>query len=360
MGHTNRSPKTVVVVAPIGAGHRPTYVRHLLDGAPADTRVVVATTPAALASPGFKTQSALSTKWAEAHVVAWDDWSLDGLTRLGDSCDAAHAVLIDGDRTLLRIGFRGKWAGPRLTALVMRDQAQYRRAPLATASATRIRNVLFRRAAKTEGVRPVWLRPPYSTRRERQQVVIDPIELHARVEDRDELRSELRLTSGIAWVALLGAINERKNPGLLVDAAILRPETGLLVVGTTTPSVDAELARARSAGVQVVAHPGYRTDVEIDRAVVAADAVVAIHSNTGASGVVAKALAVGTPVVVGGSRDLREVVEAAPTLGTWSESAPSAVAAALQRAVSMERVPALDAKQASPIAFARALLSGPE
>ncbi len=138
--------------------------------------------------------------------------------------------------------------------------------------------------------------------------VVDPTVFRCGPGDtRESARAALSLPADETFVAIAGAITARKNyrsalGGVLRSHGSIR----LLLVGQLDDTARAFIASldapARSA---VLLRDEYLSDADLDRYILASDAVLALYANTGSSGIVLKAAAAGTPVV--GSPGNREV-----------------------------------------------------
>ncbi|MBN9207323.1 MAG: hypothetical protein J0H96_01505 [Microbacterium ginsengisoli] len=134
-----------------------------------------------------------------------------------------------------------------------------------------------------------------------------------------------RLSSGRAgfrWAAVLGVIGERKNVPLILEALLLVRSKGIgLVLAGRDDGSQRDLAecirRAEQEGVRVERFDGNLSDAVLDAIVAAAGCVVLAHSNEGPSGILAKALYAGTPIVAAGARSLRRDVKAIGAGASW-------------------------------------------
>jgi glycosyltransferase involved in cell wall biosynthesis len=172
-------------------------------------------------------------------------------------------------------------------------------------------------------------------------ILLDPIAFAPAVVDREAwmIRHKLARSSRVALV--IGDISERKCVAELAEAARLSDLPGLVLVavGRPTPAIRSVFALAHSVGdKRVCLLENFISDQEFDTWIAVADAVCIIHRNEGSSGVLLKAWAAGTPVLVGGASS---VVQAARTLGAARIEAPSlhpeVLVHQIEKAVSTQR-----------------------
>jgi hypothetical protein len=265
---------------------------------------------------------------------------------------ATRTFVLSADDLMGAIAARG-WRGPgELSLLVMRPRSQRTGA---TARAITVVKTLLRTAARARGVRVRVLESAVAPR-SHGRAVRDPVRFTATEEDVAAFRAAAELDSEHCWVAVVGVIASRKHVPLVASALTGLPYTGLLLAGRVEASeraaVDRAVARLERAG-----HPVRRLDrllsnAEFDAAIAAADVVVVAHGNEGASGVLGKAAAAGTPLVLAGARSLAEDAARLPQLAQWVPLDRDAVRAAVGRA----RREALPVPVAGEAEFARTLL----
>ena len=161
------------------------------------------------------------------------------------------------------------------------------------------------------------------------------------------------------WIGVLGHISPRKNLDLVLEAASLvgAASSGVLVAGRVESGewercADAA-ARFEAAGGQVRVLDRLLDDAELDACVGRVDTVVLAHSSEGPSGILGKAVALGTPVVVAGAETLRREVNRLDA-GTWAPLRAPDVAAAVLAV--LHDAPADPVALAGSADFARALL----
>lgn len=133
--------------------------------------------------------------------------------------------------------------------------------------------------------------------------------------ERSSARAQFDIDPARPVVAVLGGIDQRKNPGLVADAvASMSPETTLLLVGTTTPDAASAVRRSALPRDRRVEVDRYVSDDEMSAAARCADVIAIMYDNhQSSSGILALAAQAGAPVVVPRGSRLAEVVIA---LGT--------------------------------------------
>lgn len=103
-------------------------------------------------------------------------------------------------------------------------------------------------------------------------------------------------------VGLLGAVDERKNPGLLAAACrdvFTELDGRLIVVGAVTPEAAAALSAAGLTKSQLSVENRYVDEEELTGAAAICDVIALLYANhDSSSGVLALAAQVGTPVLV--------------------------------------------------------------
>jgi glycosyltransferase involved in cell wall biosynthesis len=130
--------------------------------------------------------------------------------------------------------------------------------------------------------------------------VLDPTVFRCGPGDtRESARAALSLPADETLVSIAGAITARKNyRSALAGVLRSRGSIRLLLVGQLDDAARAFIASldppSRSA---VLLRDEYLSDADLDRYILASDAVLALYANTGSSGIVLKAAAAGTPVV---------------------------------------------------------------
>lgn len=329
----------VLIVEPDPRGHRLYYVRILVDAFLAQGRsVVVLTTTTTLRSSEWNTHLAGATPRLEVRVTT--DFTLPALAQAANETGADLTVLPDGDGYLvsaLRQGWRGTG---KLSLLVLRADGQPRKAGLRHARGA-AKKTLAWLAGLRPRVRVSALRSPLVERRGPLRWAPDPITVNCSEVDVREIREQLDSYGDRYWIGIFGFVTARKNLPLIVEAIMGEPDIGLLVAG----SFDADVARAagpllaeftRTGGV--VHHmPAPLNDAEFDGAIRAVDCVVAAYSNEGPSGVILKAAAAGTRLILAGAMSLKRDAMSLGESATWSKLDSEQIRQAIQRAKRLPR-----------------------
>ena len=144
------------------------------------------------------------------------------------------------------------------------------------------------------------------------------------------------------WIGVLGHVSPRKNLDLVLEAARLAgPAHGVLVAGRVEPGewercADA-LDRFVAAGNRLLVLDRLLSDAELDACVARVDALVLAHSSEGPSGMLGKAVALGTPVVTAGAQSLRAEI-ARLDGGSWAQLRAPDIAAAVLAVTGADRV----------------------
>ncbi|MFE4727234.1 hypothetical protein [Microbacterium sp. NPDC056736] len=235
--------------------------------------------------------------------------SLAEVAEMARTLDADITVIPDGDRYLWESiihGWRGKG---RLNLLAMRPSAQPNGNWVREAAITGVKRLRLLAANCRAGVAAYALRSPLGRTPGLGKWVHDPVTLTATIDDVNRVRSELLDVADGHWVAVVGSITERKNLELVGRSLLGVTGANLLLAGKIEPSAlakaHAALSDLRDAGVSVIQWNRPLTDREFDAVIGAVDCIVAAHTNEGPSGVVSKAAAAGTRLVLAGAHSLR-------------------------------------------------------
>jgi glycosyltransferase involved in cell wall biosynthesis len=131
--------------------------------------------------------------------------------------------------------------------------------------------------------------------------------------DRVDARATLGLAGDAYVLGLLGAVGASKHPQLILDALRdLPPRVVVLVAGRTDESTGQailEAQRAPATAGRVIVIDGYLTEAHLGTCVSACDALMLLYELDAPSGMLATAVHAGIPIVAGGSRWVRRVVE---------------------------------------------------
>ncbi len=348
----------LLIVELDGTGHRLYYVRLLAQEALSDGfDVHLVLGDGVEMRAGLELHLAAILPRISIHSAsAWRD-----VERLATNLRVSMTIVPDADRYLVTLLRRLGWQGPgRLNLLIMRATVERRGG----------RRPWMRRLAKAVLMLVTSLHPRIRLRvlrsalwcgRSRYQIVRDPVDLSCTPAEVDSLRRTWNLDSDRYWFGLLGAISERKNAPLVLDALTQLSDAdgrpiGLLIAGQCSPSVLESLRRHTGGEVMLRLVDRLLTDVEMDAAVVAIDCLVLAHSNDGPSGLFGKALGAGTRVVAAGSSALKaDTLVVGGGHAVWCSLSESDLAGALGQALDSCRP---DAKKLPDgTTFARSLLS---
>jgi hypothetical protein len=332
-----------LIVEPNPDGHRLFFVRLLVERALSQGREFrVALGPGAQRTEEYAVHLA---GLPLGSILTASSKSLEELNFLALKSSANLVVVPDGDAVALGLGSGARWRNPaRLSLLVMRATAQDGgRRPTATLLRTFIRKCLLLTAAARPRVRVRVLRSSWRTTRSALRSVADPVLLSVSPHDRPDLRRALGLAENKYWYAVLGAISERKNVGMVARALIEQPRrpVGLLVAGRIQPSELTKLHELEPhlimAEVELKIVDRLLTDGELDAMVTAVDCLVLAHSNEGPSALFGKALLAGTRVLTAGARSLRADADRLPGHASWVPLDPGSIAAGMVDAFSAQR-----------------------
>jgi hypothetical protein len=257
---------------------------------------------------------------------------------------ATRLILVDGDSSLMEaLRFRsGRSAGHSSVLLIMRDPRIHTHP---RSGPQRIRQFAKRAAADlvkgTGRADVVYLRSSVTTGRD-QQSVPDPIAVRSSVDGQHALRDEWNLSPDVRWVAVLGSITARKNVALVAKAIQLTGDRtcGLLVAGKVdevlVPEISSAAKMLRAHGHEARVVPRLLTAEELDDAIATSHVCVLAHSNEGPSGLMGKAVALGTRVLASGAQSLRRDAEAQAGV-LWVPLGAAEIASGLTESLAMPR-----------------------
>lgn len=297
------------IVAQGHAGHRLMYVRLLAEAA-LDRGLVPVIVISAAARQSVEFDLHLRDLMHSARFIALDSVDVKAVLDVLPTDTRSATVFPEGDAWLRALAFRRTaWPGGA-QILVMRPSGQSSHPVLRT----------LQSAAKA-GLRMVGrMRPGVSVRslrsvteRAKLWTLPDPVRVGGTKEGAHSLRLEWSRSAPNQitwWVGVLGALNARKNVGLIAEAVASMPgrQVGLVVAGHCSDgeaAMTSWLAPALSTGVPVIRVGKHLTDDELDSMVRALDCLVLAHSNEGPSGMLGKAKAVGTRLVLSGAISLK-------------------------------------------------------
>ncbi|MDJ1114457.1 hypothetical protein [Microbacterium dauci] len=271
-----------------------------------------------------------------------------------------RTVIPDADRYLLPLTISGWRGSGALSALVMRPSVP------SGAYLARHARTLFKRSAMhvarlRRGVDLFVLRSPLIAKGGGLQWIPDPVTLNVSERGTQLVEQSVSRHGDRRWIGVFGRITARKNLPLILDAVgLLKGSVGVLVAGTLEHDVEmaiaGRVADLTEAGVPLVRLEPPVTDEMLDSSIAYADCVVIAHSNEGPSGIVAKAAAIGTRLVLSGAKSLRTDASAIPDRATWVPLEAGALAVAIDRALVAVRPVAT--RTFGPDAFVHALIPG--
>lgn len=244
--------------------------------------------------------------------------SLASCQELAADVGATTVAIPHGDELLLEVSL-GRWTSDaRLVLLVMRDPRWEFPAPPRRI----IRSVVKLVAADAASARPrvdvVWLRQ--ITYRGRLPHVKDPYVADGTLEEiraeGERIRDTLKMSTDRFWFVVTGAITDRKNVPLVVDALCsmaaedrYQNALGLALIGPlrlSSPALVSDLeTQARASGLELVIDDRDLSNFEMNAAVSSADAVVMAYSTHSPNSTMVKAHAIGVRLVVAGPWSVR-------------------------------------------------------
>ena len=350
-------PRVHLIVETNPHGHRLMYVALLAEYAlNRGDRVLVATTIEARQGEQFRKHLGPLARWIEV-VTVKATASLLQLCKVAMAEDALHVLIPDGDRYLRSAGMAGPPRGISITLLSLRPTPQ-------TGIASRLRFLvkgILKAIARRRSVRVLDLGGPLDPCT--AIIVPDPVRVEVGADMVAGLRRRYDITEDRFWFVVVGVIDARKNPGLVMRSiASRRHETvGLILAGQVLDGVASEVEEGvrllRDAGIAVRRIEGYLTNEEFDGLIAAGDCCVAAYSNDGSSGVLGKSLAVGTRIVMAGSDTLRRQAELAGDGVFWCPLAEDALCDALGLAMESKQPPPRELGS-STVTFCETLLYG--
>lgn len=304
-----------LVVEPDPGGHRLVYVRYILRHLLAsDQQVVLAVSSAVADSKEFRKH--LSDLGAEAVPIIPVAKSLEprALAEIADGVRADVVIVPDGDRFASKLAFRGWTSRSSVRVLIMQDPrlemvaffSASSRPSLFRVCKMSVKMLVLSIASRRKNVRLLWLRgamlAPFNGHE-----VPDPVSAAATKADALEYRSHVGLSDDVYWFGMAGGINERKNPALVVEALAGGPaDQGIAFTGPMRESLRQSLEdQCASAGVRAVFDTRLLSDADMNVAIAAVDCVVVAYSTHNPPSTLGKAVSIGKPVAVAGSRSLR-------------------------------------------------------
>ena len=180
----------------------------------------------------------------------------------------------------------------------------------------------------------------------------DPVEA-PQARSRTRARSELGLPESGSIVGVIGALEARKNPGLVARAsaaALLGSDDRLLLAGRIGPGVAEQVEQSGIGHGQVAWKAGYLSDDLLIECISSCDVLALLYSNhDSASGIMALAAACGIPVLVPAGTRLADLA-CGLGFGVAVQADESAVADGIRQALQTR-----DALAAAALKAARSL-----
>lgn len=138
-------------------------------------------------------------------------------------------------------------------------------------------------------------------------------------------------------ILVIGMLGPGKHVDTLVDAWNRRPpsDASLIFAGEATPEIDALLAISTRRAETICYLPGRVRDEEFDRLIEGADVVAAVYRYSASSGVVLRALTLGTKVLVGGSAVLERQLRGVDGVILVSDIQSAAIVTAVDEALKL-------------------------
>lgn len=350
--------RRAVIYEPRSEGHWLHYVDYLLrTAAVEDVEAVLLTNRQAAESATFRSLIA-----GRCRLEIFDGSGLSW-RQIGEAAEefgAQTLILPSGDEHLVSAARNG-WNGPGdVRILIMRTDAQPSLSPLrrllfhavkrsAMAIAERRRNVsVYRLVSATSS--------SWTSREVPDPVLLTPM--------KDAASRVPVLPPEVRWVTVIGALSSRKNITLVAQGVSIAQrevaQLGLCLAGFREEGIEAEVEVARLAsrkeGWPIRVIDGPIGDEDFDAIVRESAVVVTAHSNEGPSGVLVRAVALGTPVVAAGARALRVDAERRRDAVRWVQLSAEDLAIGFREAATAPR-PRVQ-KFPGPEVFARKLLLG--
>ena len=314
------SPIAVAVIELNYGGHYAFYVRKLIDGLPPSTQATL------YGSTGLVNSAALGVETdgvkEKMHIVDLGGTIKIQSRRLLDVVRSdtfsgnAFVVVPSADRVLPHLlamalaARRNKL--PPLRFILMRTTKSVG----LREQCTRIAKLLLIKALTaywpdckayflTDGVGYVKSREGYRA----LMPIADPA-YDLRPPTRSDARKQLSLREDVPIVAMVGALNHRKRPDLLVSALSLMPGIEMLAAGSCSDeSLGLALSRWPEVASRTLCLNYYLSDVELLAAAAAADVVIISQDTDAPSGTLLLAILAGTPIVAMASPWVCSVVE---------------------------------------------------
>jgi hypothetical protein len=332
--------KRVLIVQELWSGHRLSYVAALARRAASlGNEVHLLVRRDAVTSSEWRTH--LQALASLLHVHFTDEFSPNVIREWEESLSASRIVVPDGDSLLPSLLSNRVRPTSTWVILSMRTRAQGVGVKPWRFLKTGLKAGLRAAVRRLCGVTVLELTSAVNSRPRRFEVR-DPIRLTANPALLASKKIEWNLSEAGFWFGVVGALDERKNLPLIVDALsrLRGADVGLLLAGRPTARVRDDLPDwsriLGDAQIRLRVIDRVLTDDELDAAVAAVDAVVIAHSNEGPSGILGKAAAAGTRVFAAGAQTLRRDVRSLPGAGLWTPLEPDSIVEGIVQCMSMD------------------------
>lgn len=350
--------RRAVIYEPRSEGHWLHYVDYLLRTAEAEhVEAVLLTSRHALESAKFKSLIAgrCRVETFDGSALSWQQ-----IAFAAEQSAADAVVLPSGDEHLIAAA-RSGWKGTGvIRILVMRREAQPGLGFLRRLLFFAVKRSAMVIADRRRNISVYCLVSATSSSWTRREIP-DPVLLSSAG---SSAASAPTLPPDIRWITIIGALSPRKNIALVAQGVSLAQREvgglGLCLAGSRVEDVDAEVdaawSRSQEEGWPLRVIDGPITEEAFDAIVRESSVVVTAHSNEGPSGVLSRAVALGTPVVAAGARALRADAARRPDAVRWVGLSVEELGAGFREALTAPRPPAQ--RLPGPDAFARKLLFG--
>ncbi len=314
-----RATRVAVVVDSL-EGHRPLYLRLILDHAEtlgADVTIHCSGDRTTLDLHGDLRDRA--------------EWHFSPSSPDLAMLDAEHIVLLDGDSVARSTFSTFRWSSAApIVALSLRGQAPSWQKNPRRALKSLARFVVARRLHHRRNVQVLTLASAAEPITPGDDKVRDPIPISCTPEDVLRFQEDVLAPSDPAgecfWIGILGILNPRKCVEMVTTAIIEAASAGQIdgpavlfagpVADESRHEVNEAVALLQAADIPVVLIDELLNETTFDAAIGAMGAVVVAYRNDGPSAILGRAARLGTRVVAAGSPTLRSDVEALG-IGHW-------------------------------------------
>ncbi len=340
-----------LIVEPRSSGHLLVYVRVLAQYARNQGNSVrIAVSPEAFSSDEMKqhlSEMAGDTIVADARTLL----SPRGIELLSVQESADFVIVPHADEVApgfaVRLGYRG--AG-RARLLIMRDPRWERPAPMRRRLRNGLKRALLIIASRLSRVDLIWLRQPNYLPVARELFAIDPFIADGTWSDirseGERLRRKLALDHDVFWFGMTGAITDRKNLPIVLEALgvlagkRLTQRIGFAVVGPIVSPEGHTEASIRAAceriGIECRVDDRLLSNFEMNGVVDVLDAIVMAYSSYSPNSTLGKSWVLGARLVAAGPPSVQGFVRSLGA-GLVSELDANAIAFNMERAMHLER-----------------------